>query len=108
MLQLSFRQRNVVAQEPINEGSPPPTLLFAMKQQRLAASQDYGINAPFSAFSDPPEVRVVSPWVHTGLGEAAQLECIVQGNPEPKVSSCYIIATSEFYVYKNKVWRLRG
>ena len=26
-----------------------------------------------------------SPWVHTGLGESAQLECVVQGNPQPQV-----------------------
>lgn len=34
----------------------------------------------------PPEVHVESPWVHSGLGDSAQLECLVQGNPQPEVN----------------------
>ena len=34
---------------------------------------------------DPPDVRVDFPWVHTGIGQSAQLECVVQGNPQPQV-----------------------
>ena len=45
----------------------------------------HSISLPF--VSDPPEVSVDSPWVHTGIGGSAQLECVVRGNPAPEVSS---------------------
>ena len=31
-------------------------------------------------------MRVDTPFVHAAPGDSAQLECIVQGNPEPTVS----------------------
>ena len=34
----------------------------------------------------PPEVRVDTPLVHAAAGDSTQLECIVQGNPEPTVN----------------------
>ena len=34
----------------------------------------------------PPEVRVDTPLVHAAPGDSTQLECIVQGNPEPTVN----------------------
>ncbi len=43
-----------------------------------------------------------SPWVHTGLGESAQLECVVQGNPQPQVRKvlqmkCAILPRRNFF-----------
>ena len=32
-------------------------------------------------------MRVDTPFVHAAPGDSAQLECIVQGNPEPTVRS---------------------
>ena len=43
------------------------------------------------------------PWVHTGVGESAQLECVVQANPEPEVRirvqlKCYFLH-NRIYAY---------
>lgn len=37
-------------------------------------------------FSDPPEISVENPVVHSGEGYEAQLVCIVHGESQPEVS----------------------
>lgn len=39
----------------------------------------------FSLFSDPPEISVERPVVHSGEGYEAQLVCIVHGESQPEV-----------------------
>ncbi len=51
--------------------------------------------------SDPPEVRVDSPWVHTGIGASAHLECVVQGNPQPEVSEAFLLCKLILFVYSS-------
>ena len=57
---------------------PVNHLLFQSRNRRS--------NWPSPIVADPPEVRVDARFVHAAPGDGAQLECIVQGNPEPTVS----------------------